>query len=96
MLKNYPGWLADLIREHGCGVAVPPRDPRAFVDAMEQLADDPQERRTMRDRARQLRSMVFAGAPRRGFCGLAGNRSGGQRTGVGGQRTDVGGLNGGQ
>ncbi len=60
VLNNYPGWLADLIREHGCGVAVPPRDPRAFADAMEQLADHPQERRTMRDRARQLGEARFS------------------------------------
>lgn len=40
VLNNYPGWLADMIQEAGCGFAVPPRDPAAFADALERAADD--------------------------------------------------------
>ncbi|XLV72419.1 glycosyltransferase [Ralstonia syzygii subsp. celebesensis] len=39
VLNNYPGWLAELITEHGCGFAVPPGDPAALADALEQAAD---------------------------------------------------------
>jgi glycosyltransferase involved in cell wall biosynthesis len=39
VLNNYPGWLADLIKQHRCGYAVPPEDPDAFGDALEDAAD---------------------------------------------------------
>ncbi len=60
VLNNYPGWLAGLIREHRCGVAVAPRDPKAFADAMEFLADHPEERKARSRRARQLGETEFA------------------------------------
>ncbi|MHC4820327.1 MAG: glycosyltransferase family 4 protein [Planctomycetota bacterium] len=37
VLVNYPGWMSDLVTEHGCGLAVPPDDPGAFADAVEDL-----------------------------------------------------------
>lgn len=40
VLNNYPGWLAELIAQHDCGFAVPPENPDAFADALEQAADD--------------------------------------------------------
>ena len=40
VLNNYPGWLADMITEHKCGFVVPPDDPAAFADALEQAADN--------------------------------------------------------
>lgn len=40
VLNNYPGWLAELIERHNCGFAVPPDNPAAFADALEQAADD--------------------------------------------------------
>lgn len=42
VLTNYPGWVADLVAERGCGVAVPPGDPEAFADALIRLADAPE------------------------------------------------------
>ncbi len=54
VLNNYPGWLAGLIREHGCGLAVGPGDPEAFADALVRLADRPGERRRMGENARRL------------------------------------------
>lgn len=39
VLNNYPGWLAELIRENGCGFAVEPDNPKAFADALERAAD---------------------------------------------------------
>lgn len=40
VLINYPGWVADLVAEADCGFVVPPDDPGAFADALEQAADD--------------------------------------------------------
>jgi glycosyltransferase involved in cell wall biosynthesis len=60
VLNNYPGWLADLIGEHHCGIAVPPRDPEAFADALCRLADDPGLRREYGRNARQLAENMFS------------------------------------
>lgn len=40
VLNNYPGWLAEIIAQEGCGFAVPPNDAAAFADALEQAAND--------------------------------------------------------
>src|SRR5690606_35206263 len=40
VLNNYPGWVADMIREANCGFVVAPDDPQAFADALEQAASD--------------------------------------------------------
>lgn len=60
VINNYPGWLAELIGQHGCGIAVPPECPEAFADALEQLADHPDECRTMSQKARHLAETEFA------------------------------------
>jgi glycosyltransferase involved in cell wall biosynthesis len=60
VLNNYPGWLADLIRTHECGVALPPGDPEVFADALERLADDPVRRASMGAAARRLAESRFA------------------------------------
>jgi len=41
VLNNYPGWLADMINERRNGLAVEADNPRAFADALEFMADDP-------------------------------------------------------
>ena len=60
VLNNYPGWLAGLIEEAGCGIAVPPRDPEAFADALVAFADDRAATRIMGQRARALAEQRFA------------------------------------
>lgn len=60
VINNYPGWLRDLIREHGCGFAVGPSDPEAFADAMIAMADDPEETRRMGEKARLLAETTFS------------------------------------
>jgi Glycosyltransferase len=60
VLNNYPGWLADLIGEHRCGIAVPPRDPEAFADALCKLADDPGLDRECGQNARRLAENMFS------------------------------------
>jgi glycosyltransferase involved in cell wall biosynthesis len=59
VLNNYPGWLAELIAEHQCGIAVPPDDPDAFAGALCRLADDPQARLEMGRNARALAEAQF-------------------------------------
>mgnify|MGYP000067558012 CR=1 FL=1 len=60
VLNNYPGWLADLIKEHDCGIAVPADDPAAFADAMEWAADHRQELQTQGQRGLELARSEFA------------------------------------
>jgi glycosyltransferase involved in cell wall biosynthesis len=60
VLNDYPGWLAELIREHNCGLVVTPDDPKAFADACVWFRDHPDERRAMGRRARQLAEQRFA------------------------------------
>ncbi|WP_108812369.1 glycosyltransferase [Sphingorhabdus sp. Alg231-15] len=40
VITNYPGWVADLVKEYDCGVSVPPQDPNAFADALIQMRND--------------------------------------------------------
>jgi glycosyltransferase involved in cell wall biosynthesis len=46
VLTNYPGWVANLVREHKAGIAVPPDDPAAFADAL-QVAQSPRDREAL-------------------------------------------------
>lgn len=59
VLNNYPGWLADMIRDNGCGFAVPPDHPDAFADALEQAAADRDALKGMGERARALAEREF-------------------------------------
>lgn len=59
VLNNYPGWLADLIRQHDCGFVVPPEDPAAFADALEAAAADRERLKEMGRRARKLAESQF-------------------------------------
>ncbi len=45
VLINYPGWLADMIKENNCGFTVDPDDPVAFANALESAANDRSELR---------------------------------------------------
>lgn len=40
VLNNYPGWLADMIKENNCGVAVEPDNPQVFADALIYMVDE--------------------------------------------------------
>ena len=59
VLNNYPGWLAGLIEENECGIAVPPGDPVAFADALESFADDREGGREMGRNGRALGESEF-------------------------------------
>lgn len=60
VLTNYPGWLAEMIVQHGCGFVVLPDDPVAFADALEQAASDRHALRTMGARGRALAESEFS------------------------------------
>jgi glycosyltransferase involved in cell wall biosynthesis len=60
VLINYPGWLAGLVDAEKCGIAVPPGQPTAFADALERLADHPEDRGLMGRRARALAEARFS------------------------------------
>lgn len=60
VVNNYPGWLAEMIAEHNCGIAVPPNDPAAFAKALVWLRDHPAEREAMGRRARALAEQQFS------------------------------------
>jgi glycosyltransferase involved in cell wall biosynthesis len=60
VLVNYPGWLADLVNAHECGIAVPPENPIAFAKALERLADDPDLRKRMGKRGRTLAETEYS------------------------------------
>lgn len=60
VVNNYPGWLANMIEENGCGMAVPPRNAEAFADALEALAKDQELCRRMGVAARVLAEREFS------------------------------------
>lgn len=39
VITNYPGWVADMLKENQCGIAVPPEQPQAFANALVELAN---------------------------------------------------------
>jgi glycosyltransferase involved in cell wall biosynthesis len=55
VLNNYPGWLANLISNYHCGIAVAPEDPSAMADALEKLVDD---RKILDDMGRSARELA--------------------------------------
>ena len=59
VLNNYPGWVAELITAHHCGFVVPPNDPKAFADALEQAADNRKALKEMGVSARALGEAKF-------------------------------------
>lgn len=59
VLNNYPGWLADMISEHDCGVVVKPEDPVAFADGLIMLADNKDKREAWGKHSRTLAESQF-------------------------------------
>jgi glycosyltransferase involved in cell wall biosynthesis len=60
VLNNYPGWLAEMIAKHRCGFAVPPDNPAAFADALEQAAADRAALKAMGQRGLALARSEFS------------------------------------
>lgn len=59
VLNNYPGWLAQMIADQGCGFGVPPDDPVAFADALEVAANNPDALHVMGENGKQLAIREF-------------------------------------
>ncbi|MFL9556553.1 glycosyltransferase family 4 protein [Acinetobacter baumannii] len=59
VLNNYPGWLAELITKKQCGFAVPPENPQAFADALEQAADYREKLLEMGENSQQVATEQF-------------------------------------
>lgn len=59
VLNNYPGWLAGMIKEYGCGFSVTPDNPEAFADALELAAADREQLARMGTNARRLAEQEF-------------------------------------
>ena len=60
VLNNYPGWLTEMIEEYQCGFVVPPDNPAAFADALEQAAADRPTLKVMGQRGLALAMQQFA------------------------------------
>jgi glycosyltransferase involved in cell wall biosynthesis len=62
VLNNYPGWLADMIKEYGCGIVVKPDDSSAFAEALIYAADN---RHILKDMGRCARKLAVSQFDRR-------------------------------
>lgn len=60
VLNNYPGWLAEMIKENHCGEVVPSKNPSAFAQALIKLADYPHLRNQYGLNARKLAVEKFS------------------------------------
>jgi len=59
VLNNYPGWLADMIREHDCGYVIEPGNPKAFADSLEHASDNKEQLIEMGFNSRRLAKSEF-------------------------------------
>lgn len=59
VLNNYPGWLAEIIGNNDCGIAVPPANPETFADALVTMRDNPERRGLMGRNARTVAERDF-------------------------------------
>jgi glycosyltransferase involved in cell wall biosynthesis len=61
VLINYPGWLAGMIQQHQCGLAVQPDSAVKLANGLEYLAGlTPEERQTMGRQGRALAEREFS------------------------------------
>lgn len=58
-LINYPGWLAEIVKQQNCGLAVPPDNPVAFADALIWAAENREQLKAMGQRAAYLANVEF-------------------------------------
>tara|TARA_Y100001958_G_C21239171_1_gene566386 strand:- start:1456 stop:2658 length:1203 start_codon:yes stop_codon:yes gene_type:complete len=59
VLNNYPGWLAEMISENKCGIAVKPRAPYAFAEALITMKKDKKSLIQMGQNAKKLAVSKF-------------------------------------
>lgn len=59
VLINYPDWVAEVVREHGCGYVVHAADPKGFAEALIHAASHRSELPQMGQRGRALAQRQF-------------------------------------
>ena len=59
VINNYPGWLAEIITQNQCGIAIPPDNPEAFADSLIRLKEDQPFREKMGINGRLLAEKEF-------------------------------------
>ena len=59
VINNYPGWLAEMITQNRCGMAVEPASPEAFALALETMADNTELTKRMGVNARHFAEQEF-------------------------------------
>jgi glycosyltransferase involved in cell wall biosynthesis len=59
ILVNYPGWMADIVKQANCGVAVRPEAPTDFANALIKLSEDRQALKLMGDNGFNLAEKQF-------------------------------------
>ncbi len=59
VLNNYPGWLADMIKEHQCGMVCKPDDANDFANTVEKFVNS-NDRKKMGVNARKLAENEFS------------------------------------
>lgn len=59
VLNNYPGWLAELIKQENAGYSVSPESPTQFADALEKAASNREKLKQMGKNAQLLAKREF-------------------------------------
>ena len=59
VLNNYPGWIAEMITDNKCGLAIEPSSPKAFAEALITLKRDRKSLTQMGQNAKQLAVSKF-------------------------------------
>jgi len=60
VINNYPGWLAELIIDYQCGMAIPENDDKAFAQALLQLSRNKKQVEEMSENALKLAKEKFS------------------------------------
>lgn len=60
VVNNYPGWLADMIKENNLGIAVDPNNPKALAEGIETIVDNDSLRREYSENARKFAEREFS------------------------------------
>jgi glycosyltransferase involved in cell wall biosynthesis len=59
ILNNYPGWIAELIEENYCGIAIKPDQPEIFADTLEMIEKNRERLKIMSKNSMDLATKTF-------------------------------------
>lgn len=60
VVNNYPGWLADMIKENKLGVVTEPGNPKALAEGIESVVDNPEFKKEFGRNARAFAEREFS------------------------------------